>query len=299
MKRFLKNSLLFIIILGIVIVLCLVVIPPNHIHYLYSYRQKIERLDSLSSPRLIIAGGSNTAFGLDSREIQDSIKMNVVNLGLHTGIGLRFMTDDILRRSREGDVVVFMPEYSQFYDLYFGKNDALPHVVMYSDSNAWELLNLQQKLIAISGITTYIGENINAKTYDDWSYSALNFNEFGDEEAHRTAPSPPLKTDAFLIDTPFNVKGADDFAEKIALFHKKGVNTIFFWPITIRSNYLANDAIISEIEDQLRNRDIHFSIPPDYFVGADSLAFDTPYHLNGAGVKEMTKRFISAIRSEK
>lgn len=63
--------------------------------YLQAYNKKCQLLEDTPSPRIIFVGGSNLAFGLDSQRIKDSLNINVINYGLHAGIGLKYMIDDI------------------------------------------------------------------------------------------------------------------------------------------------------------------------------------------------------------
>lgn len=59
--------------------------------YLQAYNKKCQLLEDTPSPRIIFVGGSNLAFGLDSQRIKDSLNINVINYGLHAGIGLKYM----------------------------------------------------------------------------------------------------------------------------------------------------------------------------------------------------------------
>ena len=43
--------------------------------YLLSIIEKHKRLDSLNSPRIILSGGSNMAFGIDSYQIQEECEI--------------------------------------------------------------------------------------------------------------------------------------------------------------------------------------------------------------------------------
>ena len=79
--------------------------------YLQAYNKKCQLLEDTPSPRIIFVGGSNLAFGLDSQRIKDSLNINVINYGLHAGIGLKYMIDDISTYARKGDIIVFAPEY--------------------------------------------------------------------------------------------------------------------------------------------------------------------------------------------
>ena len=69
--------------------------------YLQAYNKKCQLLEDAPAPRIIFVGGSNLAFGLDSQRIKDSLNINVINYGLHAGIGLKYMIDDISTYAKE------------------------------------------------------------------------------------------------------------------------------------------------------------------------------------------------------
>jgi hypothetical protein len=97
MKKFIKQLLIVSLLLVTLLAGSLFLIPD------YTAREsalavlpnKHRMLRETSSPRIIFLGGSNLCFGLDSRRIADTFDMPVVNLGLHAGIGLKFMMEDL------------------------------------------------------------------------------------------------------------------------------------------------------------------------------------------------------------
>ena len=96
MKRFLRRfSFLFLLFVALHLVL-LFAIPADHNQYLNAYNHKQRLLNEVPSPRIIFMGGSNTAFGINSRMVEDSLKLPVINHGLHGGIGLRFPMTEAL-----------------------------------------------------------------------------------------------------------------------------------------------------------------------------------------------------------
>ena len=66
---------------------------PNN--YLASSIDKHYRLDSLGSPRLILVGGSNLAFGVDSKYMEQRLGMPVVNMATHAGLGMDFILSEV------------------------------------------------------------------------------------------------------------------------------------------------------------------------------------------------------------
>ena len=82
---------------------------------------KVERLDSIKEPKIVIVSGSSAAFGLDSKLLEDTLGMPVVNFGLYASIGTKAMMDLSRKSIRKGDIIVLAPEMdSQLLSLYFG-----------------------------------------------------------------------------------------------------------------------------------------------------------------------------------
>lgn len=79
---------------------------------------KHKRIEVLASPRLIIMGGSNAFYGMNSARISDSLSMNVVNMALFAGIGLDFMLEELQNNIKKNDVVVLSIAYFLFPDCY-------------------------------------------------------------------------------------------------------------------------------------------------------------------------------------
>jgi hypothetical protein len=111
MKRFLARVLIFVLLQGIGLFFFRGSNLPEENNYLARTIGKHERLRTTKSPRLILIGGSNVAFGFISEELNNGLKMPVVNMGLVAGLGLEFMLHEVWDEIRAGDVVVLSPEY--------------------------------------------------------------------------------------------------------------------------------------------------------------------------------------------
>ena len=92
--------------------------PPAPLRtcYLAGTVEKHKLIAETPSPRVVIVGGSNVAFGFDSQYLQKSLGLPVINMGLHGGLGLRYSLNEITPYIRKGDVYVLSPEYPQFDD---------------------------------------------------------------------------------------------------------------------------------------------------------------------------------------
>jgi hypothetical protein len=80
--------------------------------YVCAARDKSRRLQNTPGRKLILIGGSNLAFSLDSQILADRYGITPVNMGLHAGLGPRFMTGQVVGHVKDGDVVIVAMEPS-------------------------------------------------------------------------------------------------------------------------------------------------------------------------------------------
>jgi hypothetical protein len=90
--------------------------PPMPLRtcYLAGTIEKHKLIAEVPSPRVILVGGSNVAFGLDGEYLQKNLGVPVINMGLHGGLGLRYSLDEVVPYIKAGDVFILSPEYPQF-----------------------------------------------------------------------------------------------------------------------------------------------------------------------------------------
>jgi hypothetical protein len=93
MKNFLiKISLFSLLLLSVVIIgFVLPVTPRASKSLLYAKVKKDNLLKKTNNPRIIFVGGSNLSFGINSKVIKDSLKLNPINTAIHASIGLEKM----------------------------------------------------------------------------------------------------------------------------------------------------------------------------------------------------------------
>ena len=111
MKRLVRN---LGVLLCIVVVLCslyfgifFMSVPAQYAdNYNASLIDKVDRLESIDEPKIILVGNSNLAYGINSELIEESMGMPVANLGLHGGLGNKFLERIALLGINEGDLVI-------------------------------------------------------------------------------------------------------------------------------------------------------------------------------------------------
>lgn len=283
------------VFVGIIFLICVCLlagIPANKAHYVYAHRIKMDMLDSVPSPRLVFLAGSSIAFGLDSRMIQDSLGIRVVNTGVHAGIGLKFMLDEVLPRLREGDILVLMPEYEHFYSKFEGSSSgALTSAVMYSKCRTLKTFSVKQLYNFLEGIPIHIRDNI---FRGSGGYSALNFNEYGDETRHWGFEGKKVR--ATRIDGDIDFRAVEYCIEARDELKERGIRMVFLPPIDIESHLQMNKGKVDAIYREMAVRGMAYEKEPESMTVPDSLAYDSHDHVTRAGVIIESHRLIDYLR---
>jgi hypothetical protein len=310
MKRFVLYFLSITALLIALIVGALFLIPNPLVRssMLAAFPQKKERLASITAPKIVLLGGSNVAFGMDSKRIQDSLGMEVMNMGMVGGVGLNYMMLQSLPYLRQGDVLVLMPEYTNFYSaVYFGHLylaailfDVAPETLGDIGTDQWKsLLPFTAKYGAskITSLPIFIKAYRGAEPPTDLIHSKECFNVYGDNDKHWNLEPRLVVTEP---KNPNNKK-LNDFSfqginEVIDIAKAKGIKVILLPPSYQQSSFENQREVISIIEKRLQSEGIPYFAPPERYRMADSLFFDTPYHLNKKGVDLRTTYVIEDLR---
>ncbi|MBO7122290.1 MAG: hypothetical protein J6V90_03295 [Treponema sp.] len=106
MKKFIFKMMILVMLVFLLPVAIFLLICPQYTHeYNASFLDKMKRLESLQSPKIILVSNSNLAFGIQSDIIEKKVGMPVVNLGLHGGLGNAFHERMPLFNLNKGDIV--------------------------------------------------------------------------------------------------------------------------------------------------------------------------------------------------
>jgi hypothetical protein len=274
---------------------------------------KQELLERQSSPRIILVGGSNLNFGIDSAEIERLTGYHPVNMGLNVGDGLAFMLKNVTPWLRRGDVVVISPEYEHYGDFFNGKGDFLYAEVEHRPSmiksfTAGNYLEVLDKGYIIAGsILRYTvqrrGELIKQQLADkDSPYRRDAFNQYGDLARHTHQISWLQKTTNFIGPadvqvTPEKITRAinrlNEFNDEC---RKKGVRVFYSFPPVPQELFERHGPIIQEIAADLQRR-LRFTIldtPAAMTFPLDNF-YDSVYHLTGDGSTKRTNQLIKEL----
>ena len=200
MKRLLLKLFLLVFLVSLPPVLCLLTISPQFTHeYNASFIDKMNRLESISEPKIVLVSNSNLAFGIQSDLIEEAIGMPVVNLGLHGGLGNVFHERMPLFNIRAGDIIII--SHLDYSDDDKISDPELALITVENYFHYWKIFRLKDMPRIICKIPDYSVKCLKRFLNKEdkvpstpTCYSRSAFNEYGDNifsrniEAGESAP---------------------------------------------------------------------------------------------------------------
>lgn len=306
MKRFIRNLICFVLILSVVCLaltaLDIFVVKNQYDEsYTAAINDKLNRLQTLDSPKIIILGDSNLAFGINSGMIEEALGMPVVNMGLHGGISDAYYEELVKPHIKEGDLVVIAPYVYEDTSVFPDKGLAL--TMLEKNPLLWEPVSTQSKwdlalaypYYAYSCLAKWITFSGNEPVNS--SYSRDAFNVYGDvtnkPAEYGIAPEVLFGSDGVIKIPPYNqssfdrINGLWDYTTSIGAElvlaaypvadceFRPDVEAYERFEAVLRENL--NCPLISKFED--------YFIDPKYF-------YDTILHLTREGADIRTEQLI-------
>ena len=305
MKYFLIKLLGFIFVLIILFTVVVIILGMQsnvHTDYLKAMTQKHSRIDSINKPMIILAGGSNTAFGMDSEKLEKEFSVPVVNLAIHAGFGLNFILEEIKHTVKSKDIVFISIEYfldnEGAYELKRNANLYYPEASKYYDFEMDKEINLifdrtRSKLKNIIKNNKLTGDT----TIKENLYSSSAFNNYGDFVAHLNLP--PIE----VLNDKTNFKyiywsGIDNLNKLNQYAKSKNVTIYYIFPNYPLSEFEKNkDVLNRHFDDLYNNLDMEILNKPLDFIYEDKYFFNTVYHLNKIGRDKRTKQLVEFIKN--
>lgn len=306
MKRFLLRILGFAGVVFLMLVVFVIyyvwLIKENHI-YIDEYGHKESLLAETPSPRVIFLGGSNLAFGIDSKVVEDSVGLRPVNLGLQLGLGMRMMLSEAAEYCREGDILVISPEYEHFYGCAYGAHETLSLLTLLYPKIT-KYLNKNQAYVVLKGLpsaflimNSLFIQKLTGTKSDYYTYSSSYFNEYGDEERHWTWPQDKVEFTELHISDEFDEEYFEDFCNELDKFEARGIDVLIVPPSIDSKFYCEGVEQICCVEKRLREAGYPMAYEPRLSVYEREDMLDSSYHLAKSGIDKRMVLIIDALRN--
>ena len=286
MKKFIFKIILFLFSYLTLIVTLFFITPFNRNNFHDSLEQKKEHS---KKSEILISGGSNVLFGIDSEVISKKTHFRTTNLGIAGGYGLKHIIS-ILPETKSNQRVFIIPEYENFFD---------DNINGYSTSLCWNIyyypkniifLKFEQikKLFKLSH--RFIKDNIIGFFLDTNTYDIRKIKNNGD---YILIDDNQKDFEHHLINGELNNESVKYLKNVLKV---KRHYYLLFPPISesyYRLNYNKIISILKEFNEERNVLSNNFlqSVYPD------SLFYDSSYHLRNYGKVLNTKRISSLINN--
>jgi len=274
-------------------------------HYLCATQDKLARLATADGPRIIFLGGSNLAFGLDSKVISEKTGYNPVNMGVHINLGLFPQMRMVEQHLRPGDLIVLSPEYKVFnkngmrcsekiavelHDIWPGSS---PFLQPDFETPLRSLGKRPLRLLAdrVAHARKFLVDYLEQREPE--LYERESFNEFGDHITHYGVPRESVAQD--IKEIHLNMPD-HDVRETIKVFNEftarceaRGANVVFAHVPMSTADVARQPQLLQNFESILA-AELHCPIITELkqLIFEDELFFDTEYHLTQIGIAKRT-----------
>jgi hypothetical protein len=288
-------------LVALVMSLLVLLLPHDTDNYMAAAADKHRLLYSVPSPRIILVGGSNTAFSVDSQKLSEHFGMPVINIGLNVDIGLRYMLNEVKPALRDGDILLIFPEYAHFSGLSLdGKSRELGTLIKLCPECISGITTPMQAFNVTAGLFEGVESDIlramGKPKNKSVVYTRRGFNAWGDMVAHIGQPTPS-NFDASI--PKVIVSSPNQAIELMNGFYRSldvDVQVFMVYPAIPVRMYKAQKDNFTDL-DKLIQSDLEVSVigTSQDFVYPTKLFYDTSYHLNGDGRAVHTDHIIDML----
>ncbi len=287
--------------------------------------------DHTKGQKILIVGGSNGLFGIDSAMITEKTGIPTVNMTLHAGLSPGFLLDPAKYPLNDGDMVIVPMEFDYYY---FEKdfNNLTVEAVLTWDHDFFQRLPLSQKITFIRSCSPLRTATILfQKYYRRTPYHGITYEQVltaariawakqknGQADANRhlniyqrisrlgdvvgNKGNPTRIKRGIYSGLDQEDRRITEYAEKrITAFvrhcRERNARVFFTWPCTMRwEQFHYQNPVIRANTEKLDAFITGLGVPmlgkPDDFLFGERYFYDTGYHLNEKGREIRTRRLM-------
>ena len=249
---------------------------------LNAFGRKVDRLASVEGPKLVLMGGSNLAYGVDSRLLEEELGMPVVNLGLQGSIPVDFQLKTVTPFLGPGDILVNAVEHGVYKRSMDGSATLLRLLVYYP--SALTRVSLRHVPDFFANVYPAISDGLNQVVrgvgrrlrstpgYDDLT------NAFGDFEGHKgSARRFTLREEPYWAvgGLPINEGVLKTLREARAFCEENKIHFVTTFSPTPDTPAVRNAGV--QLAEEIS--DLNVISDPISLVFPDTMFFDTINHL--------------------
>lgn len=302
MKRFLKKLAFLLatvlLVYAALLGLALGVAAPQYgTEYTGCVVDKLQRLEALEGPKIILVGNSNLAFGMDSARLEAAMGMPVVNLGGHGSFGEEFQMNMAKGNIGPGDIVICAPTAYTLTEpdceLYWItlENHGLFSLV---PRDCWGAMIKTAPRYALKTLLRWATGTGNDQKTNAYARSA--FNEYGDNVYPR-----PESIGSFAGHSGGYLRISEEFVELFNEFNgyclEQGAVCLLAASPKLRADKMPDEALLKGLQVTLEER-LDCPVISDFpaYLMEESYFYDTIHHMTDAGVVLRTQLLIGDLQ---
>ena len=298
-----KRNIVFL--LKLVAAICLLagyiyhVLPQYENGYNASLIDKVERLESIDGPKIVLLGHSSLAFGIDSERIEEAFGMPVVNMGLHGGNGNAFHEEMAKYNVAQGDIYIIC--HSDYDDDNVIQDAMTAWSSIENHLNLWKILRVNDIGTMAKAFPIYLKHCLGYHSAGTGNqdpgglYARSAFNEYGDVALLREGNQYTFEGE--VVPPGIGDAAVDRINELNGYLTKRGATLLVAgYPIG-NGNVTAEAAEFEAFQEQLADR-LDCPVISNYadYMFDYRYFYDTNLHLNTEGVALRTGQLISDIK---
>lgn len=286
------------------------------------YWLKSHQAASIKKPKIIIVSGSNSMFGISSKEMSALTGYPVINLAMHGAMDIDFLFFQIKEQVNEGDMVIlpledvyytrqkptdfFISEvmllgWHYFYSL--SPMEFVKFIVSVKPKRVWDGILKKVKYfsedVTHEQILTVVQNHIEGK-WNGYGYHSMNI--YGDINVNEetTKKIKRINPNYAEFREPMSKHFLSTYEKITRVVKANGGQLTLTWPVTMKNkNFNLQQhkfkTIINVFRDRLATHGIKIECNPVDFNLSREFFFNERYHLNYSGAKIRTKKLATCI----
>lgn len=293
-KLYLKAMLLCVLL----IVFLNFIMPQYSDGYNAGLIDKVERLESIDGPKIVLIGNSNLAFGIQSELLEREMQMPVVNMGLHGSLGNAFHEEMARINVHEGDIYVLC--HTEYNDDGTIKDPTVAWMTLENHTDLWKLLRTEDILPMLKAYPNYLRKcldlciNEEGEVDQAYIYSRSAFNEYGDIEYERIENIYEFSN----VTPPVIGEGAVQRINALnEWLQSQGAELVITLPPFGSGEYTTSEIEFETFQEELESK-LECAVISRYvdYMFDYSYFYDTNWHLTSEGATLRTEQLVQDLK---
>ena len=265
-----------------------------------------------NTEKIVVVGGSNVAFGIDSIEIKKACGIKTINFGCIAGIGPEIILSKIKNYTSSGDIIIFCWEYGLYRFKRTESNFTYLNLIFGPNSELRSNYPIIDKIkLSLTYPTSHVRSSIEVAYNYFVNPNIYKCPWFFDEYGNIRSNQEQIIEKQELINSPLGALMTEltitnDVKEMLTDFvhscRNNNIKVLSIWPNTFNNPKYINNKVVKEnfitIKNFWQDLDVPMiGMPQDSMLTAEFF-HDTYYHLNSKGVKIRTDKLIDNLKSQ-